>query len=240
MQENPRPVLNRETVDVTRGIIGIGLNGTEVALCRQGENYFQTVKNVDLGFDKKIELTKEQFEKLWKAVEGQSTEINKDNEPNLEIERKFLVNELPEGYENFKHKDVVQGYMAICEDTTEVRLRKKGNTYLETVKRGSGETRLEEEIEITEDQYNALWETTEGQRVEKTRYEIPCEVGKPIELDIYRGKLEGLKTAEKEFSSETESREFDSQIPEWFSKEVTTDGRFKNQNLALNGLPDVA
>lgn len=237
MQENPRPVLNRETVDVTRGIIGIGLNGTEVGLERQGEKYFQTVRNIKLGFDKQVELTKEQFEKLWKATEGQ--EIKENDTSSTENERKFLVKELPENYKSFKHKNVTQGYIAICDNKTEVRLRKKGDKYFETVKKGSGKTRSEHEVGFTEEQYIALWETTEGQRIEKVRYEIPRESGKPIELDIYSGKLEGLLTTEVEFSSEKESNDFDSQIPEWFGKEVTNDERLKNQYLALNGLPSV-
>jgi len=43
--------------------------------------------------------------------------------PNLEIERKFLVNELPNNLEQFPHKNIVQGYLAIGTDGTEVRLR---------------------------------------------------------------------------------------------------------------------
>lgn len=240
MQENQPPVLNREIVDTVRESIGVGLNGTEVGLCRKGEKYFQIAKNVNLGFDIEVELSKDQFDTLWKATDGQQVEADESGESNTEIERKFLIKELPENYESFEHKSVIQGYVVICENKTEVRLRKKGKKYLETIKKGSGKTRLEAEIEITEDQYNALWKTTEGQRVEKTRYEIPREGGKPIELDIYHEKLDGLLTAEVEFSNEEESNNFDSQIPEWFGKEVTKDGRFKNQNLALNGLPDVA
>jgi adenylate cyclase len=151
-----------------------------------------------------------------------------------EIERKFLVKSLPENLEQYPHKEIAQGYLAIAEDGTEVRLRQKGGKYLQTVKSGSGKTRFESEIEITEDQFRALWDATEGKRVEKTRYELPHENG-TIELDIYHGELDGLLSAEMEFSSEEDSDKFSP--PEWLSKEVTNDKKYKNQSLALHGIP---
>ena len=41
--------------------------------------------------------------------------------------------------------------------------------------------------------------------------------------------------AEVEFESEEESSSFEP--PSWFSKEITHDERYKNKNLALNGMP---
>ena len=151
-----------------------------------------------------------------------------------EIERKFLIKSLPENLEQYPNEDIIQGYLAIMEDGTEVRLRKKGDRYFQTVKSGSGKTRMELEIEITEEQYNLLWNATEGKRVEKKRYEIPHENG-TIELDIYAGNLEGLLSVEIEFENEEDSNNFTS--PEWFGEEVTEDRGYKNQSLALNGIP---
>ena len=161
-------------------------------------------------------------------------EVIPNEEVSKEIEHKFLVRKLPEGLEQYPHKDIVQGYLAITEDGTEVRLRQKGNKYFQTVKSGSGKTRFESEIEITEEQFNSLWEATKEKRVEKTRYEIPHENG-TIELDVYHGDLDGLLSAEMKFSSEEESDKFT--VPEWLSEEVTDDKRYKNQNLALHGVP---
>lgn len=151
-----------------------------------------------------------------------------------EIERKFLVASLPENLEQYPQKEIVQGYIAITSDETEVRLRKKGEKYFQTIKSGSGKTRNEHEVEISEDQFNSLWPTTEGKRVEKVRYEIP--LGESIiELDVYSGDLNGLLTAEVEFKSEEDSNSFEP--PAWLEKEVTEDKRYKNQNLALHGKP---
>jgi len=234
-----RQATEESRVNAVSGLIGVGMNGTEVGLFREGEKYFQTVKNTNIGMemDMKVGLSKGQFNSLWKSIEGQRVEEFEDNNSNKEIERKFLVRDLPQDYQKVEHTEISQGYMAICEDKTEVRLRKADGEYFETVKRGGGKTRLEVEILITEEQFNSLWESTKGQRVEKTRYKIPRQSGKPIELDIYRKNLEGLLTVEVEFSSEQESNNFDYERPEWFSDEVTSDKRYKNQNLALHGIP---
>jgi adenylate cyclase len=151
-----------------------------------------------------------------------------------EIERKFLIQSLPENLNSFPHKEINQGYIAITEAGTEVRLRKKGDKYYQTVKSGSGKIRTENEIEMTREQYNVLWSATEGKRLEKTRYEIPNEAGL-IELDVYHGNLTGLITAEIEFTSEEASENFVS--PSWFGADVTENKSYKNQKLALEGIP---
>ena len=151
-----------------------------------------------------------------------------------EIERKFLVKSLPEDLEQYPNKDIIQGYLATMEDGTEVRLRKKGDKYFQTVKSGGDKTRMESEIEITEEQYESLWSATEGKRVEKKRYEIPHENG-TIELDVYGGDLDGLLSVEIEFENKNDSNNFT--VPEWFGEEVTEDKSYKNQSLALNGIP---
>lgn len=90
------------------------------------------------------------------------------------------------------------------------------------------------ETPITEEQFTTLWGTTAGKRVEKTRYEIP-HGEHAIELDIYDGDLAGLISAEVEFDSDVAARTFE--VPEWLADDVTSNSAFKNQNLALKGLP---
>jgi CYTH domain-containing protein len=138
--------------------------------------------------------------------------------------------------DQYQHDDIRQGYVSIAEDGAEVRIRQKGDKYFQTKKSGTGKVRTEEEKEITQDEFESLWPTTEGRTVEKTRYKIPIEGGM-IELDIYKGdRLNGLVTAEIEFKSQEDSEKF--VPPDWLSNEVTTDQRYKNQSLALHGSPD--
>jgi adenylate cyclase len=116
-----------------------------------------------------------------------------------------------------------------------VRVRRRdGETWL-TVKAGGGRVRVEEEIEIEADRFERLWPLTEGRRIEKTRYEIDAGDGLVIELDVYKGDLEGLVVAEVEFESEEAADAF--APPDWVARDVTEDARYKNQRLATSGAP---
>jgi len=157
-------------------------------------------------------------------------------ESSVEIERKFIVDKLPENLDKFPRKEILQGYLAVTRDGTEVRIRKRGSKCSLTIKHGSGKTRIEEEIGISERQFTSLWELTGKKRVKKLRYRIPHE-GMSIELDVYQEKLEGLITAEVEFPSEQASNAF--RPPAWLGAEVTDNEEYKNRNLALHGIPKV-
>lgn len=156
------------------------------------------------------------------------------NKPPVEIERKFLVRNLPEGLAEYEHEEIRQGYLVIGADGSETRVRDRDGLYTLTVKSKGDRTRGEYEIEIGAEEFETLWPATEGRRVEKSRFSIPHE-GATIELDIYYGELMGLVTAEVEFDSESDADGFE--IPAWFSDEVTDNKSFKNQQLAENGFP---
>ena len=150
---------------------------------------------------------------------------------NVEIERKFLVREQPANLNRFPHQSIVQGYI-FTNEHFELRLRKKADKRLLTIKKGAGLKRTEVETSLSSEQFDRLWPLTEGKRLQKVRYEIPHN-GACIELDVYSGILEGLILAEVEFASEQESISFEP--PSWFGKEVTEDERFKNKNLVFSG-----
>jgi adenylate cyclase len=151
----------------------------------------------------------------------------------VEIERKFLVERLPDGLDAHPSGDIEQGYLAITDDV-EVRVRRYGDRSFLTVKSSGSESRVEEEIEIDAHRFDALWPLTEGRRVQKRRYRIP--VGNlTLELDVYHGRLDGLLIAEVEFDSLAEATAF--VPPGWLEREVTDDPRYKNKRLATEGLP---
>lgn len=151
-----------------------------------------------------------------------------------EIERKFLVSNLPPGIDAYPHNNIIQGYLRISEDGSEERVRRKGTRYSHTVKSGKGLIREETEKEISEEQFDELWPNTKNKRISKIRYDIGYK-GVLIELDVYSGELEGLVVAEVEFESEEDSSYFIP--PKWFGEEITQDERYKNKNLALSGMP---
>jgi CYTH domain-containing protein len=155
----------------------------------------------------------------------------------FEVERKFLVSELPPDLDSCPASEIVQGYLAIEPDGTEVRVRRRGGEPVLTVKRGRGRTRREEEVELVEAQFEHLWPLTEGRRIEKTRYEVRYDGDLVIELDVYHGALAGLITAEIEFRDERAAEGF--APPAWLGPEVTDDPVYKNQHLAVHGRPPV-
>ena len=55
-------------------------------------------------------------------------------------------------------------------------------------------------------------------------------------MDFYKGELSGLAVCEVEFDDENQAKEF--LPPYFFGKEITGDARYRNRNLALNGLPE--
>lgn len=152
-----------------------------------------------------------------------------------EIERKFIVSELPEGLlEPRTFKEIRQGYLSLDKEK-EIRVRDKAGKYTMTIKQGTGLKRLETQISLNQEQFDTLWPLTLGYRVEKRRYDIKF-LSHVLSLDIYYGPLEPLMTAEVEFKSEDASQEF--LPPDFVSDEVTTEQDFKNANLARYGLPN--
>lgn len=157
----------------------------------------------------------------------------------MEIERKYLVPQAPDDVDTHPSTVIEQGYLAIHDDGTEVRIRRRDGVSTMTVKSSGGRTRAEEELELDDATFERLWPLTEGRRIEKVRHVIPTDTpGVEIELDTYGGDLDGLVVAEVEFPGEAEADAFEA--PAWLGREVTDDKRFKNQRLAVHGRPDEA
>lgn len=149
-----------------------------------------------------------------------------------EIERKFLVKgDLPR-LDKLKRSHLRQGYVAT--GTTEVRVRQKDNRRFLTCKQGAGLQRREVEFEIGQNEFEQLWTLTEGKRIEKVRYDINLD-GVLLTLDVFEGEHQPLMLAEVEFDSVQASEAF--VPPQYCYLDVTQDARYKNQALAMNGIP---
>ena len=157
-----------------------------------------------------------------------------------EIERKFRLDGVPPTMRSVRREPIRQGYLALDGDT-EVRIRISPKGAVLTVKAGRGGVRVEEEIRLEARQAEALWELTEGRRVQKTRRRVPladAAGGAELvaEVDEYAAALEGLVVAEVEFVDAETARAFDP--PAWFGRELTDDWRYANRNLASDGMPE--
>jgi len=147
----------------------------------------------------------------------------------LEIERKFLVKNVPKNLHMYEHKEIQQGYIS-SENHDELRVRKIGNMYYRTIKNTidiQKNIREEEETILSIEEFKALWTQTANAQIYKTRYYIPYKE-KIIELDIFKAANQGLILAE----IETITVEKDIILPTWFGKEVTNNAKYKNKNLA--------
>lgn len=155
--------------------------------------------------------------------------MSRNEATHLEIERKFLIRELPVDLTSYPHTEISQGYLVSLETGLQVRLRKSGEKYSLTYKRGSGNVREEREVELTAEQFDTLWPATERKRLVKTRHNIPFG-DRVVEIDVYHEKHEGLIVAEVEFDDEAAAKNF--QPPAWLGDDVTGDPRYSNQLLA--------
>ena len=155
--------------------------------------------------------------------------MNRRTPSNREIERKFLLKQLPERLKQARRCVIAQGYLATEPGGRHVRLRKKGKTASLTFKVGRGAQREEREIKLSAKQFFALWPATVGRRLRKLRYEVPWK-SLLIEVDVYRGKHSGLVVAEVEFPDRATCRKF--KPPSWFGREVTGEKRYSNVRLA--------
>ena len=151
----------------------------------------------------------------------------------MEIERKWVLEAEPDGLGEGSR--IEQGYLAIDPAGAEVRVRRKGNKTLVTVKTGIGLIRGEEEWPVEADRFERLWAMTADRQVVKTRYLVPLGGGLTAEVDVYDGDLDGLVTAEVEFPDEAAARAF--VAPAWLGRDVTEDPRYGNRVLAVDGIP---
>lgn len=154
----------------------------------------------------------------------------------MEIEKKFLVKNMPLQLEQFSKKEIEQGYL--CVDPV-VRIRRSNDRYILTYKSNMGledrqdtETRINQEIEaaLTCEGYEHLREKADGHLICKTRYVIPLPDGHTGELDVFHGCLEGLTLIEVEFEDEDDAGAF--QAPDWFGTNVSNDKRYTNSFLS--------
>jgi adenylate cyclase len=149
-----------------------------------------------------------------------------------EIERKYQVKRLPDGLDD--GAPMVQRYLAVDGDT-QVRLRRKGDRRLLTVKAGGGMNHAEEELELDSERFDRLWPLAAGREIRKVRYEVALGDGLVAELDVFEGHLDGMVCVEVEFPSDHAADSFTP--PDWFGPEVTGDPQWANVALAAAVAP---
>ncbi len=143
----------------------------------------------------------------------------------MEIERKFLIKELPD-LSQYEYHDLTQAYL---NRDPVLRIRKEDDEYVFTYKGKGLLAREEYNLPLNKESFDNLLPKTEGKVISKRRYLIPYDKY-TIELDVFKGDLEPLIMAEVEFDSVEEANSF--AAPEWFGEDVTEDRRYHNSNLS--------
>ena len=145
----------------------------------------------------------------------------------MEIERKFLIRQLPEHLEQYPCLQIEQGYL--CTNPV-VRIRKQDDSYFLTYKSGGLMTREEYNLPLTKESYEHLKEKIDGRLITKKRYVIPLKDSLFIELDIFSGDLAPLMLAEVEFPDKETANHFTP--PKWFGEDVTFSSSYHNSTLS--------
>ena len=150
----------------------------------------------------------------------------------LEIERKFLLRDLPPAVANARCVEIDQGYLPGNEIRERIRRVRgtHGTQFVRTLKAGVGIERVEIEEETTEQFFLAVWPLTRGCRVHKRRYDVADEQV-VWEIDEFLDRP-GLWLAEIELER------VDQPVtpPEWLAphivREVTDEPEYTNHALA--------
>lgn len=152
-----------------------------------------------------------------------------EGEFTMEIERKFLVKQIPEGCTSFPCRQIEQAYL---NTDPVVRVRRDNDDYYLTYKGKGLLSREEYNLPLNKEAYEHLLSKADGIILTKKRYMIPVPGSDhlTIELDIFEGHYDGLILAEVEFSTEEEAKAFIP--PVWFGEDVTFSGEYHNSRLS--------
>lgn len=147
----------------------------------------------------------------------------------MEIERKYLVSQMPENYLSYPFHQIEQAYL--CTEPV-VRIRREDENYYLTYKSKGLMVREEYNLPLTKEAYGHLLSKADGNVLTKKRYLLPVpeRADLTIELDVFEGKFDGLVLAEVEFESEDDACSF--RPPEWFGEDVTYSGEYQNSRLS--------
>ena len=150
----------------------------------------------------------------------------------MEIERKYLISEIPFDLSEYPKRHIEQGYL--CTEPV-VRIRQDNDKYELTYKSKGLMVREEHNMPLTSESYAHLKTKADGRIISKNRYMIPYNDQLTIELDIFEnifqeGSSRPLILAEVEFPDVEDANAFTP--PKWFGEDVTYSKKYHNSNLS--------
>lgn len=156
----------------------------------------------------------------------------------IELEKTYLVKEIPKDLINFSYKEIIDIY--IPKNTHPVlRLRKKGDSFEITKKQplrdGDSSAQEEHTIKLSEEEFNSLAKT-EGKSVRKIRYNYVYK-GISSEIDVFHGDLAGLVLVDFEFKNVADKNKF--VMPDFCLADVTQEKIFAGGMLCGKRYEDI-
>ena len=153
----------------------------------------------------------------------------------MEIERKFLITDLPFPVDGYPSHLIEQAYL-----NTEpvIRIRREDENYYMTYKSKGLMVREEYNLPLTKEAYDHLLPKSDGNIITKKRICIPLTDTLTAELDIFSGAFAPLRLVEVEFPDEESANGFIP--PEWFGQEVTFSTAYHNSTLSKMTKTDIA
>ena len=145
----------------------------------------------------------------------------------MEIERKYLIPNLPVDLDQYECRQIEQGYL---NTDPVVRIRKSDDKYTLTYKGSGLMCREEYNLPLNADAFAHLKEKIDGILIQKKRYLIPLTEKLTIELDVFDGELAPLRLAEVEFETKKDAEDF--VPPSWFGEDVTFSSKYHNSTLS--------
>lgn len=145
----------------------------------------------------------------------------------MEIERKYLIPNLPVDLNQYECRQIEQGYL---NTDPVVRIRKSDDKYTLTYKGSGLMCREEYNLPLNADAFAHLKEKIDGILIQKKRYLIPLTEKLTIELDVFEGELAPLRLAEVEFETKKDAEDFIP--PAWFGEDVTFSSKYHNSTLS--------
>jgi len=139
----------------------------------------------------------------------------------IELERTFLLKEVPKNLKNCESIEILDIYIPQIVSHPILRIRKKGDVFEITkkapIKGTDSSEQYEKTIPLSKEEFLELSKLP-GKRLRKIRYYCPVDK-ETAEIDIFLDNLEGLVTADFEFDSVEEKANF--VMPDFCLADVT-------------------
>ncbi len=168
---------------------------------------------------------------FFNRVDDLVTQLRRLGREDAEIERKFLLSEVPDAVRDAPSVLIEQGWIpgAIIQERLRRVRSANGVRYYRTVKSGHGIRRSELEEQVSRRAFENLWRLTGRARIRKRRYSLP---DRDLVWEIDDFSAPRLVLAEVELPRE----DYEFEIPEWLQpfvvSEVTGNPDYENANLA--------